>query len=121
MADYTGRQPQDSSNANRVQDVELQRVPRQVDGALHDESGGRRLSLRAVLVHDAHLQMGRYESEGCRICGQGLEGALEKTPQGGPRRGTDEVAESGGADEELAAASSRVDREGRKEDKVLWR
>ena len=121
MVNDSRRQSSDPSNANGVQDVELQRVSRQVDGSVHDESGGRRLSLRSVLVHDAHLQAGPGSSEGCRICSQGLEGALEKAPQGGPRRGSDEVAESGGADEKLAAASARVDRESRKEDKVLWR
>ncbi len=108
-------------DANGLQNVEVQRVSGQVNGPVHDESGGRRLSLRAVLIHDAHLQAGFRTAERCSICGEGLEGALEKAPQGGPRRGSDEVAESGGVDKELAAASARVDRASRKEDPVLWR
>ncbi len=110
-----------SGDANSMQDLGVQRVSRPANGSVYDESRGRRLSVRAVLVHDAHLQAGFRTSEGCPICGQGLEGALEKVTERGPRRGVDEVAESGGADEELAAASSRGNREGRKEDKVLWR
>ena len=110
-----------SGDADDVQDVGLQRVQGQASVPFYDESRGRRLSLRAVLVHDSHLQAGHGKAEGCRICGQGLEGALEKAPERGPRRGGDEVAESGGADEEVAAASALVDRESRKEDKVLWR
>ena len=39
---------------NNVQDVEVQGVQRQASVSVHDESGGRRLSLRAVLLHDAY-------------------------------------------------------------------
>ena len=113
--------PSNTSDAHGVQDVGVQRVPGQADGPVYDESGGRRLSVRAVLFHDAHLQAGHRRAERCPICEQGLEGALEKVAQGGPRRGSDEVAESGGADAEVSAASARGNRDGKKEDQVLWR
>ena len=67
----------DPGNADHVQDVGVRGVPRQADGSLLYESRGRRLSLRAVLIHDNHIQSrpGKKKA-GCPICRQGLEGAL---------------------------------------------
>ena len=109
-------------NADGVQNVGVQRVPRQADGPVYDESRGRRLSIRSVLLHDAHVQAGTLESARCKICRQGLEGALEAVTERGPRRGDDEVAQSGRADEEGAAPPPRVTRPTEAEKRaVLWR
>ena len=109
-------------DANGVQDLGLQRVSGQADVSVHDESGGRRLSLRSVLVHDRHLQNGSGKAEGCGICSKGLEGALETVKEDRARRGGDEVAPSGGADEKRATAhASSVGPSEKETNPVLWR
>ena len=78
-----------------------------LDSVVQSESAGRMLSFGAVRVHNLHLQGGRSYRKDCRICGEGLDGALEEAawqPTEGP-----EVAESDGADEEGDAASSLGD------------
>ncbi len=107
--------------ANQLQDMEVQRVQRPPDGLVHDASRGRRLSLRAVLIHDTHLQAGVRSATRCGVCREGLEGALEKTPQASPRRGGDEVASGSGVDEKSATPPTSANRPGGEENPVLWR
>ncbi len=117
----TNGEREGGSSPDRVQDLELLRVSRSSHGPVYDASRGRRLSLRAVLFHDNHVQNGPRKHEGCGVCRKGLEGALEAVTEAGARRGSDEVAKGGGADPEAPAASASGDRSGGKEGKVLWR
>ncbi len=119
MADNARGIPQDLSNANGVQNVELLGVSGQADGPVHNESRGRRLSLRAVLFHDNHLQAGHRSAEKCGICSKGLEGALAPSEESRPPRGGDEVVEGGRADQKDAAASSPSDRAGGRPNPML--
>ena len=121
MATNQGKLASDRGTANRVQDVELLGVPRSSYGSVYDAGRGRRLSLRAVFLHDAHLQAGTRVAEGCGICSEGLEGALEKVTQRSSRRGKDEVAPGSGVDEKPATPPPSADRPGREENPVLWR
>ncbi len=111
---------QGPGTADSVQDVEVQRVSGSADGAVHDAGRGRRLSLRAVLFHDGHVQAGRRSAEGCGICKEGLEGALAPAEKVRPQVPGDEMVEGSGADEKDAAASAPGDRASSRKDKVLW-
>ncbi len=112
---------ENSRPTDDMQDLGVQRVQGPANGSVHDESGGRRLSLRAVLLHDAHLQDGRRTAERCGICSEGLEGALEKVTERSPRRGESEVVPSSGGDQEGSATPPPDDRASGKENQVLWR
>ncbi len=110
------------NNADPVQDLAMRRVPRQAKGAIHHEDRGRSLSLKAVLLHDAHLQKGVGHSEKCPICRQGLEGALEAPQKDATPDRDDEMVPSPGGDTEGPATPPYGDGsyEDRK-DPLLWR
>ncbi len=109
----------DDRNANNVQDLELRGVSGPPNVVVYDESRGRRLSLRAVLFHDRHLSAGAPSSTQCGICSQGLEGALEASPQITPSDRESEVVQGGGVDQEGSAAPARAPGSSRRKDQVL--
>lgn len=68
-----------------------------------------RLSFRAVRVHNAHLQSGRFTGTSCVICQEGLGGAMAKIEEVKQPPDKDEVVEGGGSDEEGDATPSYSD------------
>ncbi len=69
------------------------------DQPVQDEGGVRVLSLGSMRIHNLHLQSGRSTDRVlCRICSEGLEGALARTPDRPVEK--PEVVESDGADAE---------------------
>jgi hypothetical protein len=96
----------DGGSADDLQDVELQGVSGQDRGAVQDVSVVRKLNLRALRVHNAHLEVGRRSSGGCSICGQGLAGLLAEVETG--RQREIRVDKSSGTDEEGTASPASV-------------
>lgn len=98
-------------------------MQKKTDGAVPVESGDWRLSFRSVRVHNNHLQIGQENAASCRICTEGLGGALEKIEVVRKPDKKDEVAKSGGADEKGDSSSPYDDwaRATRNADEVLAR
>lgn len=96
-----------AEDANSVQKLEVSRVSGPDGRLVQSEGGDWRLSLRAVRLHNSHLQSGRRSSKGCPICGAaGLEGALAPVEEERAADSKDEVAAGDGSDEKGDAASS---------------
>ncbi len=92
-----------------LQDVEVSWVSGQTPGFFQGESPGRLLTLAPLRVHNVHVRGGKKRlPKGCRICRQGLEGAMEASEEEAEleRR---RVAESDRIDKERSAAHSRGD------------
>ncbi len=102
----TGRPILDSYD---LQDVELHRVSGSREGFFQGESPGRVLTLAPLRVHNAHVRGGKKRApKGCRICREGLAGAMEASPEDGEMEERKVVASSR-ADKERSAASARSD------------
>lgn len=80
--------------------------------------GARVLNFGALRIHNVHLQSGRTDSRGCRVCSEGLASVLAKVEDGGSREPP--VAESGGTDEEETAPPPSSDGTSEREDTLLW-
>ncbi len=102
MANSTEREQ--TRSQNNVQDVGLRRVSGQDASSVPGESGDRRLSFRAVRVHNSHLQKGKQTTLRCGVCEQGLESAL--APIAVERVAEDEMVEGDGTNEGKDAAPS---------------
>jgi len=108
------------SDADFLQDMELQGVPGSLEEPVSNEGGVRSLSLTALRFHNLHLSTGRGASTLCAICERGLEGTMAEIEEVRPPRRKPEVAEGSGVDEETPAPSTRSDGPDQEENSVLW-
>lgn len=88
------------SSESGLQDVEVRGVQEKSDGDGAHDGGARRLNIRVVLFHHAHVTAGRARDRGCGFCRHGMESVLVPVKEEGVEGG---VVQSTGVDEKGAA------------------
>lgn len=93
-------------NAHDLQGLALPGVQGPVAGPVSNEAGDRFISLNAIRAHHLHIQSTGRASVGCRVCSEGVEGALaEAAPKPAVRE--DEVDEGERVNEDRGDSPSR--------------
>ncbi len=78
MVEQERRRP-DNRTANNLQDVDVQGVPRPLEGQDYDEDDLWFFNLRAMLAHDKHIQIRPgVPSEACAVCREGPSAILAR-------------------------------------------
>lgn len=87
-----------AGDADKVQDLEVQRVSGSTGESIQSQGGDWRLSFRAVRIHNDHLSGRRRTSSACPVCKQGLAGVLAKVEEQPEPVVENEMAEGNGGD-----------------------
>lgn len=120
--------PPSSIDADELQDVQLPELPAGASGFVPSTPGDRYFTLRAMRVHNRHVQAHRVLNEGvpraeqkpvgCSCLREGMAGVT--TPPEEARRPTRGVAEGDGADGGEGAALPPDRRSGRGRGQLSW-